>query len=165
MPESTLVVMFEAGGTRMALKADHVRQVLPMMELHGVPEMPPIVEGFVALKDGLVPVIDLATLLKVETRPAEAADANRQIIVANSHNKSLAWTTDGEVKLYSFVPQDFTEVSEVLRINPCVEGVIACADLEPATLLDPERLLLEGERAALDQMRIRTDNRLAHLAE
>lgn len=162
MPESTLVVMFEVGGSRMALRAHHVRQVLPKMELHGFPEMPPIMEGFVALDDGLVPVIDLAALLNLTAEPPETPEVSRQIIVVTCETKSLAWVTDGEVKLSSFVPVDFAEVA---RSNPCVEGVIARADLTSATLLDPARLLLEGENAALDQMRIRTEERLAHTAE
>lgn len=135
-----------------------------MMELHGVPETPQLLEGFVVMEDGLVPVIDLANLLHTVPTASPVPTLRRQIVIASHEGTLLGWITDGAVNLISIKETDLASVPEDSPLRGCAEAVFPREGQPQATLLDPARLLHEGEHAALDQMRAHAEERLAHSA-
>lgn len=64
LPETTIsLACFEVGGRVYAIDVAHVREIVRVREVTPLPMSPPLIEGIVELRDGVVPLIDLGRVL------------------------------------------------------------------------------------------------------
>ncbi|MCQ8278720.1 chemotaxis protein CheW [Acetobacteraceae bacterium KSS8] len=138
-------MIFGLAGRRMALPAALVREALPVPRLDRRPGTPPALAGFFSLGGVTVPVLDLAVLLGLRDfgEAPELDPLYRPILRLDS--LSLLVDRLEQVR----VPEGAdAEAGEDPWQNRCVARHLRADG--PVSLLDPDRLLLEEERARLD---------------
>ncbi|MEO5336288.1 MAG: chemotaxis protein CheW [Magnetospirillum sp. WYHS-4] len=152
------VAVFAVGGCRCALPAEAVEEVLLLPELACPPGMPSVFEGVMNLEGLAVPVLRLDRLFGL---PEGTPGLYSPLIL-----------------LRGLVPRTALLVDEVREVRR-LEGARAVASVVPGAvladctvaligegehaihLLDPQRLLLEGEQARLTAFQAREQERLA----
>jgi chemotaxis-related protein WspB len=103
-----LVLVFRIGDQRFGLDAADVLEVVPAVPLRPVPQAPDWIAGLLRHRDGIVPVVDLARL--VRGRAAAAALSTRIIVLRRAADVAAA------------------------RIGLLAEGVTATARFDPDRL-------------------------------
>ena len=83
------LVVFELEDREFALPIEDIAEIVPMVLITPVPEVPPWVEGVVNLRGRVIPVIDLRTRLGIEPRPHEL---NTPILIAEQGTKDALET-------------------------------------------------------------------------
>jgi purine-binding chemotaxis protein CheW len=100
MSESLQLVTFRLGNEEFGIDIKKVQEINRMIEITGIPNAPPFVEGIVNLRGKIVPVVSLRTRLGFEQAPYDKAT---RIMVVEVEGKVLGFIVDS--------------VSEVLRID------------------------------------------------
>ncbi|WP_075216209.1 chemotaxis protein CheW [Mongoliimonas terrestris] len=151
--ERLSAVLFQVGGTRLALPLAGVREVLPLPHLRRPPGAPAPFAGFVDLGGRALPVVHLAALF--ETAPAADLDPPPAVDPLHAHLLVTAFAGDPVAFLVDRVddvvtvgPVEATPVEPTGTLHGCVEAEVAIGGRLVA-LLDPARLLTAGERAAI----------------
>ena len=138
------VVVFMLGRHAFALPAGSVRECLPLPLLQRRPGMPAHVAGFFSLGGQGVPVLDLASLLGIERDDTVEADGLYRHLIR----------LDEAALLVDRVMLLTARVLAAADLHPdrwqhgCIEARLLVAG-EPVALLDPARILQEGERQRL----------------
>ncbi len=151
---------FSVAGARLGLDIDSVHEVLPSLKLSLLPEMPPLVRGFLTLDQETIPVIRLETFLNVPPLP-DSLGLNDRIIVANLPGLRVAWVTEPHLEPITYRRAELLPVPPGLILNGCALGLLATTP--PTALLSPSRLLMEAETQWLSELQQRTQERLSHL--
>ena len=166
-PELTALA-FTVAGARLAVRVPHVREVLPSLALQTVPEMPPLIRGFLALGDEMIPILRLEQLLRLEAASDTSwskDELSNQIVLIRTGDGSLGWTSRGDSTVLRFSHDELVRLPVGHSLNDCAEFVIARTPPEPSiVLLEPRRLLLEKERACVEELRARAVERLSELS-
>ncbi|GJQ61478.1 MAG: chemotaxis protein CheW [Melioribacteraceae bacterium] len=133
------IVSFMIGKECYGLNILNVKEIIKMVNITSLPNVPDYVEGIINLRESVIPVIDLRKLLGVKNTELTL---KTRIIVLEDHGKSNGFIVD--------------EVSEVLRLDEMlledppastVDGSkeyikqIAKLDDKMVILLDLDRLL------------------------
>lgn len=117
-----------------------VREVMRIPEITRAPEMPPSVEGMVSLRGQLVPVVDLAKYIGIQT------DAPPSIMIVTEYNGNTQGFLVGEVD--TILRLDWSE----MRVPPAmltaqmgglVVAVTELKDKRLVMMLDVEKILAE----------------------
>jgi purine-binding chemotaxis protein CheW len=106
------LVVFELDDREFALPIEDIAEIVPMVLITPVPEVPPWVEGVVNLRGRVIPVIDLRTRLGIEPRPHEL---NTPILIAEQGTKKLGLIADAV--------RDVIELDEDAFETPTEAGV------------------------------------------
>jgi chemotaxis-related protein WspB len=122
-----LFLLFQLGNDRYALEASHVVEVLPLVELKGLPQSPPGVAGVFNYRGQPVPAVDLCALTL--QRPSRECLSTRIIVVRCSRQGG----TDGQSPLLGLIAEQATEI---MRRNR-QDFVNAGLKLESAPYLGP----------------------------
>jgi purine-binding chemotaxis protein CheW len=85
------LVVFELDGREFALPIEDIAEILQMVLVTPVPEVPPWVAGVVNLRGRVIPIVDLRTRLGIETRPPAL---NTPILVAEQGTRKLGLIAD-----------------------------------------------------------------------
>jgi len=85
------LVVFELDGREFALPIDDIAEILQMVLITPVPEVPPWVAGMVNLRGRVIPVIDLRTRLGMEPRPPRL---NTPLLIAEQGTRKLGLIAD-----------------------------------------------------------------------
>lgn len=85
------LVVFELDDREFALPIQDVAEILPMVLVTPVPEVPPWVVGVVNLRGRVIPIVDLRTRLGMQPRPAELTTP---ILVAEQGTRKLGLIAD-----------------------------------------------------------------------
>ncbi len=93
------LVIFELGDEEFAVSIEQVREVVEMLSITHIPNMPDFIEGVINLRGNILPIIDLVKRLKLVT--------NR-----NSENKTIMWIEINAQQIGMIVDR-VTEVIEV----------------------------------------------------
>ncbi|HWL54071.1 MAG TPA: chemotaxis protein CheW [Chthoniobacteraceae bacterium] len=167
MPHTHPCLTFRVAGARLALRARHVAEVLPLMALERVPEAPRLIAGFLPVNDKVAPVIHLDRLLTLEpgSPPWDPqASLSHRILMIKTPDGPLGWFISEEAGVERF------DLAKIIRLpvghvlNSYAQWVIPRRPPEPSiVLLEPSRLLLEKERRFIEQLRGRAEERLAAL--
>ena len=93
IPDTTrhTLVVFELDGRDFALPIHDIAEILQMVLITPVPEVPPWVAGVVNLRGRVIPVIDLRTRLGFEPRPPSL---NTPILIAERGTRKLGLIAD-----------------------------------------------------------------------
>jgi len=85
------ILTFELDERRHAFRADHVMQVVQMVEISPLPGAPAVIEGIVNVRGTIVPVFDLRARLGL---PPRAIDPGQHLVILASGARSSAVRVD-----------------------------------------------------------------------
>jgi purine-binding chemotaxis protein CheW len=85
------LVVFELDDREFALPVQDIAEILPMVLITPVPEVPSWVVGVVNLRGRVIPIVDLRTRLGMDPRPPEL---NTPILVAEQGTSKLGLIAD-----------------------------------------------------------------------
>lgn len=167
--ERLSAVLFQVGGTRLALPLSGVREVLPLPHLRRPPGAPAPFAGFVDLGGRALPVVRMDALFDTPDDPtaddAPAADPlHAHLLVTAYGPQPVAFLVDRVDDVVTVGPLEATPVEPAASLNGCVEAEIILSGRLVA-LLDPARLLTAGERAALLDLERQEADRAARWAD
>jgi chemotaxis-related protein WspB len=138
-----LFLLFRLGADRYALAADHVIEVLPMIDIKALPGSPPAIAGLIDYRGTSVPVVDVNALAL--GRPARSRLSTRILLcryddASGSHQLGLiAEQATGMMRrpADAFVPADVHDerTSWLGPVAPDPGGMIQWID--PGKLLPP----------------------------
>jgi len=97
------ILTFELNGRRHAFRADHVVQVVQMVEISPLPGAPAIIEGVVNVRGTVVPVLDLRSRLGL---PARAIDPTQHLVILSTGARSSAVRVDAAEDFISIPDSD-----------------------------------------------------------
>lgn len=159
MPQN--ILSFSIRGTRLGLDVSYVVEVIPSVKLVVPPEMPPLLRGFIAIKKTLVPVIRLEKLLEGKDAPDTAMQLSDRLIITRVGDFQVAWLADADMEPLSYLQAERVPLPADHVFNHCAAYVLPLTP--PVVLLDMAKVLLEGERVRLEQLREKESERLALL--
>lgn len=164
---SDTALTFHVDDHPLALESSSVREILRMVELNAVPEMPAFLCGFLAIRDRVVPILDLGWFFRGEQPhpiPKDPAELlNQNIVLCQCGDRTLGWVCTAPHLLTYRANELFPLPSDHI-MNRCCEWIIATRQGLSFPLIEPERLLLEEERARVATLTQRMAERLAALA-
>ena len=165
MPPPLHVLTFLVAYLRCGLRAELVREILPMVWLNRVPGQPAILEGFLNVRGSILPVVRMAALFDVQSQP----DVEPHIIVMESldghtsaHRGSLALLVDATEDVLTLDPGDLRPISGQDSVNKCAEAEFSYAGNQ-FTLLDGGRLLLAEEMLRIADLQQQIERRTSGL--
>jgi purine-binding chemotaxis protein CheW len=117
-------LLFELAGSRMALVAELVSEVVRAVAIEPLPKAPNVVSGVINLRGSLTPVIDLRRRLGLPAKPLSPED---HFIVADCGPRRVALHVDRAVDLMSIRDQVIEPLAAEAS-SPYVAGAVALAD-------------------------------------
>jgi chemotaxis signal transduction protein len=87
----TATVVFELAEQYYGVSIDHVREIVPLMKVSQVPQMPFDWHGIAILRQRVTPIIDLRSHMRL---PARTPDINDPIIVLQEGPRQLGILVD-----------------------------------------------------------------------
>lgn len=153
---SEMHVVFRLSGTRLALPADCIAEIVLEPRLVRPPTAPPVVAGVMVLRGCLVPVIRLERLLEL---PKPANLPFRPLLVL-SRPPPAPWAVLVE-RVEEILGPEFVRLPPPadLAFDDCVSALLATPE-GAVPVLAPERLLRKRESLALEVFRDRAAARL-----
>lgn len=127
-------VIFAAAGRKLALPLDKTAEVLEGVATHPVPAVPPLLGRALNVHGRIMPVLDLATLLR-----GGAVERNHTILVLNRQVADLALLVEGPVTIVSA-----EESARFPSEHPRFEGYLEIAGKRTG-ILSADRLIKEVE--------------------
>jgi len=97
------LVILEVIGRRVALVAEAVIEVLPIVWVSPLPKAPPVVEGVIDFRGKVVPVLDLRARFG---RPSSPPVLNEHLVVVKVAGRKLALHVDRAVGLETVPAED-----------------------------------------------------------
>ena len=146
------VLTFELERQVHAFRADHVIQVVQMVEIAPLPGAPAVIEGIVNVRGTIVPVFDIRSRLGL---PASAIDPRQHLIILSSGKRASAVRVDSAEDFVTVSDADITKStslaeSGVRGVSPRhVAGIAATAD-GTTIIYDVGSFLSPSESEALD---------------
>jgi purine-binding chemotaxis protein CheW len=133
--------------TRLALPVAAVREVLPLLPIAGTPGMPRPLIGFVGLRGTMVPV--LAPLLLLDPDAGiEAVDLFAHLVRLHGDDDAPCLLVD---RVEDVAGGTVGAVDPGHSLNGVITGELTFGETQ-AHIVDPSRLLLAGERAAIARL-------------
>lgn len=139
-------VVFSVSSRVLALPVSHVREILRLEELTGVPNAPQLVAGVMNLRGHVLPVLDTHALLDLPRSPV--TDASR-VLIFLLNNRSIGLVVDNVTGLEKLQVELVQTVTESEPLASLSKGILPRRDDQPLLLLDPARLLA-GDHLALN---------------
>jgi len=139
-----LFLMLHLGDDRYVLNTGQISEILPMVHLKRVPQMPPAVAGMFNYRGTPVPVVDLAQLTL--GRPAQSHLSTRLVLAsyadANGDTHQLGMIAERATDTIRLNPMDFGpcgiasgEIGYLGPVTADARGLIQW--LDPAKILPP----------------------------
>jgi purine-binding chemotaxis protein CheW len=143
-------VVFTLSGQEFGMPIREVREILRMLAITRIPELPPGILGVINLRGTILPVLDVAG--KLHLPPTEPDDATK-ILVAERPGGEFAFLADKVTEVLDLtVDSSGTQTPEEV---PTAHGAVVGVATGPhglIVLLDPAMLLGEEELAAIDNL-------------
>lgn len=117
-------LLFELAGSRMALVAGLVSEVVRAVEIEPLPQAPPVVSGVINVRGSLTPVIDLRRRLGL---PAKTLSPDDHFIVASCGARRVALHVDRALDLLSIGELSVEPLGQGTS-SPFVSGAVALQD-------------------------------------
>ncbi len=134
---------FRIGDEEYAIEIGYVNEVIGMMKITEVPEMPDFVRGVINLRGQVVPVTDVRTRFKMEPREY---DDRTCVIVVNVQDTAIGMAVDQVSDVLNIPEKDREPPPKVNRAETSrfIKGM-GKVDEEVKILLDVNKLLYDGE--------------------
>ncbi len=139
MGELVQIVGFELDGEPYGFPIEDVREILQMVEIRPVPDAPPHLCGAINVRGRVLPVVDLRTILGLETRPY---DLRTPIVVLEDEAKAVGVVVDEVTDVVGAGEECFEPPDDSYPMGEMLQSV---CKLESQMLLvfDPRKLLGE----------------------
>lgn len=158
--ESGTYLFFSFGGRRCGLPTSAVREIQHICELGKLPGLPRFIEGMMQLGADVIPVIRPERLFDL---PEDPVGLYSPVIRLRAVGGDLAILVREVERIVTIATSNITDVTDALTFNGCVSGETNInGDVIP--LLDPDRILLEQERRAVDQFAAIAQSRVDDLS-
>jgi chemotaxis-related protein WspB len=122
-----LVLFFNLGDARYALKCERVREICPLVEIERVPHASECFAGLIQYRGRVIPVVDMRLL--VHREPCRIRFSTRIIVVDFSKEKNsskLAGLVAEQVTEAKYKPDDaFSPTKVSIRKTPYLTSVLA----------------------------------------
>lgn len=139
-------VAFRVAGRSLALPVSHVREILRLEDLTGVPNAPKPVAGVMNLRGHVLPVLDTHAMLGLPS--ALATDATR-VLICLLDNRPIGLIVDGVAGLEKIQAELVQSPDSGEPLFEIVKGILPRGDRKPLLLLEPDRLFA-GKPASLN---------------
>ena len=141
-----LLLIFEVGGSRFALPARLLHEVVRAVAIAPFPRAPPIVEGVINVRGTVVPMLDIRQRFGLSPTPVAP---EQHLLIAQAGSRVVALRVDRAVDLVSV---DEAAIESAARVAPGAEYVAGIAKLPDGLLVihDLERFLSLDESQQLD---------------
>ena len=142
---ATDALLFELAGSRYAVPAMHVAEVVRAVQIEVLPRAPWVVSGLINLRGEIVPVIDVRRRLGL---PDKALAPEDYFVIAHCGARRVALHVDRALELGSIKPEPMPRVGDeapaeyVAGVVPVEGGVLMIHDL-PAFLSAAEGDMLD----------------------
>jgi len=154
------VLIFRVSHCRCCLPTTQVQEVTPMALLSRPPGLPPVLAGVLNLGGQGVPVVRLDHLFGLPPSPIDLGTA----LVVLRGAPSLALMVDEVINVREIPPDSGMDLSSGTTLNDCATG--AWDDGRGLVhILSAGRLLIEEERARLEELREQMQERIAAITE
>lgn len=133
------LVFVSISGRGFAIPAERVREVLPMVEPTPVPAWPDEGWGVIDVRGELVPVVDVAPLLR---RPPSEISVSQYILVLEVAGRAWGAVVDriDTIRACEVLPPEALAPPEALSGSPLCVGAVHEGD-SAITVLEPEGLI------------------------
>lgn len=140
------LLTFEVGGSRYALPARLLHEVVRAVAIAPLPKAPPIVEGVINVRGTVVPMLDIRRRFGLSPAPVAP---EQHLLIAQAGSRVVALRVDRAVDLVSV---DEAAIESAARAVPGVEYVAGIATLPDGLLVihDLERFLSLEEAGQVD---------------
>lgn len=139
-------VAFRVSSRNLALPVTHVREILRLRELTGVPNAPAPVAGVMNLRGHVLPVVDTHAMLGL---PSALATEESRVLICVLDHRSIGLIVDQVAGLERIQMETVRTAADDDPLSARSNGLIARGDDEPLLLLEPDRLFA-GNTAALN---------------
>jgi chemotaxis-related protein WspB len=145
-----LFLLFQIGQDRFALQANHVVEVVPLLDLKKIPQAPKGVAGLFNYRGRPVPAVDLCELTL--NKPAEERLSTRIIVVhypdSGGKNHLLGLIAERATEVIRKERSDFTDPNVRINAAPYLGPVIMDSQ-GSIQWIHEQRLLSDSVRAVL----------------
>jgi purine-binding chemotaxis protein CheW len=154
------LLLFEVGGHNYAIDHHAVRALLPLPKLWRPPSLPRVVAGYADIGGRAVPVLALGSILGGAAQTEPGIYSHLILLAARGDRAETALLVDRAETLHRVERRDISKAAEHDSLNGCVEGEVEI-DGRLFHILDPEKLLLAQEKAALAELGEEAERRMA----
>lgn len=155
------LIVFYVGQRSYAIPIEFVKEITPMAELSNPPGAPHLLSGILNLEGEAVPVVCLARLFGAEEQPV---GAYTPLLILRTRPRHIALQVERVQQIISVDATDVVSMPAGHSFNDCACGVVSRGG-GFIVVLSPERLLLEQERAFLDDLESQQQGRVVPLQE
>jgi len=156
--EEVQLVSFYLGNEEFALEIENVREIIRYPEIVKVPNMPEYIKGVIALRDNLMPIIDMR--IKLNTGSAELTDSTR-VVVVDVNNTSVGLVVD-RVYEVTRIPKDTIFAPPQTLTGDSGDRLKGIARVDEGKriimLLDPQDIITQEELADIGTLENREDS-------
>ena len=142
------LVTFEVEGTRYALPAACVRELVRAVQMLPLPRAARFVEGLIDFRGVVVPVLEIRSRFGLPGKPLSPSD---HLVLADSGERLVALRVDRALDLVDVPDAEVTSVERQVPTARHIEGVARLRD-GLAVIYDLPSFLGAAERRALDEM-------------
>lgn len=140
---------FAVGDEKFALHVANVTSILEMQQITAVPNCPAYMRGIINLRGKVLPVLELRTLLGMETNQITANTCILVLdLVQNGENTHVGMLVDSVTEVFELLPQDILPPPS-LSNSTSISGIAKRPNgfvmlLEAASLFDFHNNVLSG---------------------
>ncbi len=148
--QKNLYLTFWVGDDVYGLEIRHVTEIIGILQITSVPQMPPYILGIINLRGRIIPVMDMRLKFRMERIPY---DERSCIVVVDMGKTSVGLIVDSVAAVLSINEGDVVPTPAMAKGKNRFLLGIGKADDGVQLILDCERLLnegLEGENEAED---------------
>ncbi len=130
-------VVFRVSTTVLGLPVTHVREILRLSDLTGVPNAPRPVVGVMNLRGHVLPVVDTHALLRL---PRSISTESTRVLVFLLDGRAVGLMVDEVRGLERLQVESIVALPKAQPLARLARGRHAFGDSEPILLLEPEEL-------------------------
>jgi purine-binding chemotaxis protein CheW len=139
-------VVFRVSARALALPVSHVREILRLEELTGVPNAPKPIAGVMNLRGHVLPVLDTHALLGMSST---LATNSSRVLIFLLDSRPVGLIVDDVTGLERLQTELIQAMADSEPLAELARGTLPRGDNEPLLLLEPARLFA-GKNPAFD---------------
>ncbi len=120
MKNSISLVQFQLDKSQFALPLQSIENIVQVVEISPLPNMPDHILGIINLHGTIVPVINLRILFRLPTKQIELSD---QLIIVNTSSHKHALLVDSTSKVLELEKDNIIETDQIINEIQYVNGV------------------------------------------
>lgn len=141
---------FAVADQTFAIEVGYVREIVRLQTITPLPNAPRLIEGVIDLRGAVVPVVDLARLLRLEGKGGPVADDARRIVVLEFMDLVLGLRVDAATDVLNLDVRRFEDVPGLAAQAgyDAISHVIRQEDSAPVMVLSLETLVARVQASA-----------------